>query len=114
MALPELTKKKAEKSLIKFCEDRVPAQVRNQVRLSHSFRGDTVTLVEDRVVWNDATKWTHSPVAQFRFNEKKLSWSLYCRDRNQKWHAYQNIEPSNSFDKLLKEVDKDPTGIFWG
>lgn len=41
-------------------------------------------------------------------------WTLYYADRNSKWHLYYEIEPSADFDDLLREVDEDPTGIFWG
>jgi hypothetical protein len=40
-------------------------------------------------------------------------WTLYYADRNSKWHRY-DIEPSADFDDLLREVDEDPTAIFWG
>lgn len=39
---------------------------------------------------------------------------LYCADRNDKWHKYTRIEPTMNIDKILSEIDKDPTGIFWG
>jgi hypothetical protein len=64
--------------------------------------------------FRDPSVWTESPVAQFRFDEKTKKWDLYCRDRNSKWYLYSEIDSSANFDGLLKEVDRDPTGIFWG
>lgn len=114
MSLSEITWKKVDQTLAKFCDKRVPVHVRNKIRLTYEFRGDVVTLFEDRPVFNDPSRWTHSQVAQFRFEQDTLRWTLYCRDRNAKWHLYTNIQPSNSFDALIAEVDRDPTGIFWG
>jgi hypothetical protein len=114
LALPELTKKRVESLLADFCEKRVPAHVRNQIKLTFEFRGDTATLFEDRPVWNDPSRWAHSAVAQFRIDSETLKWTLYCRDRNSKWHLYQGINATAALEELLAEVDRDPTGIFWG
>ena len=114
MALSETVRHKVESLLRSFCEKRVPLEVRDQVRLTYAFRGTSVTLYEDRVGWKDPTKWTHMPIAQFRFNGKKAQWSLYCADRNSRWHEYLDIDPTSRLDVLLQEVDKDPTGIFFG
>jgi hypothetical protein len=50
---------------------------------------------------------------QFRFNHNSKKWTLYWPDRNSKWHEYEVIESSRKFETLLKEVQEDPTGIFW-
>lgn len=114
MPLPELTQKRIESSLNEFCEKRVPQHVRSKVFLSFEFRGNSVTLMENRVVWNDDSRWTKSPVAQFRLDTDSGKWTLYCCDRNSKWHLYDLTGPSVDFQKLVTEVDRDPTGIFWG
>jgi hypothetical protein len=53
-------------------------------------------------------------IAQFRFDPSTGQWTLYCADRNSKWHKYLDVEPTSRFDTLLEEVNKDPTGIFFG
>jgi hypothetical protein len=59
-------------------------------------------------------EWTSLSIAQIRYNTKTGKWSLYCADRNSKWHEYYGLEPIQNFDRILNELDKDPTGIFWG
>ena len=100
--------------LQEFCERRVPLHVRNQVKLSYSSRGDTVTLYEERVHFRDSSKWTKTSIAQFRFNPDTKEWILYCSDRNSRWHIYNLTKPTKDFVSLLKFVDEDSTGIFWG
>jgi Protein of unknown function (DUF3024) len=39
---------------------------------------------------------------------------LYWRDRNLRFHSYDLLAPSNRVDDLLDEINRDPTGIFWG
>lgn len=114
MALPELTKKTVEKTLFQYCESRIPKHIRKKLRLEFSFKGNAVVLFEVRPVWDDPTQNTEGPVAQFKYNQTQNIWTLYWRDRNSKWHIYDRIQPSTKFQDLLGEVDKDPTGIFWG
>lgn len=114
MALPEITKKKVEKVLSEFCDKRVPAHVRDKLQIKFHFKGNSVFLYEERPKWDDPSEKTQLEVAQFRYVQKDNKWSLYWRDRNLKWHLYKEVKASASFDPLLKEVDQDPTGIFWG
>ena len=114
MPLSEITKARVDSLLKVFCSQRIPLHAKSQIKLCYEFRANTVTLFEDRPVWNDKSKWTHSPVAQFRFDKENLHWSLYCRDRNSKWHRFNPAPSTPSFESLVAEVDKDSTGIFWG
>jgi hypothetical protein len=41
-------------------------------------------------------------------------WSLYWPDRNDRFHLYDDVEPTPRISRLLDEVAADPTGIFWG
>lgn len=114
MSLPELVKKVVEKRLSQYCREKIPARVRHQIRLDFKFRGNAVTLIEHRPYFLDPKIWTDSPVAQFRYNEKQRRWALYYPDRNSRWHEYFDVDPNPDFDVLLREVDEDPTHIFWG
>lgn len=101
MALPELTKKQVETILGSFCENRIPPHVRDKLRLNFSFRGQSVSLFEERPYFQDASRWTQTPVAQFRLEPTTKIWSLYCADRNSKWHLYERAKPSRKFIHLL-------------
>jgi hypothetical protein len=114
MSLPQLTRRMIEKTMNDFCDRRVPLQIRNKLLLKYIFRGNTVSLYEERPVWNDPTQKTEGMIAQFRFDLQLMEWTLYYRDRNGRWHEYERIPSSRVFDDLLNEVDRDPTGIFWG
>jgi hypothetical protein len=85
------------------------------VRLTFKIRGNNVTLFEERAPWQkDMVEWTSNNVAQFRYDEESIMWSLYCSDRNSKWHRYENLPPVKNLERVLEEIDSDPTGIFWG
>ncbi|HEY5197748.1 MAG TPA: DUF3024 domain-containing protein [Solirubrobacteraceae bacterium] len=99
-----------------FCEQRVPPHALHQVRLEAVVDPRTVTIVERRAPWHEdyGPEWTSNGVARFRYTAKTGLWTLYWRDRNQRWHRYDFTAPSSSIITLLDEVDRDPTAIFWG
>lgn len=114
MALPTLTRSLVEAKLKRYCEGRVPIHARSSVRLVYKIRGNAVTLSEERPLFTDPSKWVAIAVAQFRFNPNTSEWTLYCADRNSRWHAYNQSDPSPKIEALLQAVDEDVTGIFWG
>jgi len=114
LTLSELTRKQVESILTKYCSERLPVYLHDQVRLGFRFRGDSVTLYEERPGFGKPEIWVETVVAQFRFKPQTRKWTLYWADRNSKWHEYDLIGPSRSFETLLKEVHEDSTGIFWG
>jgi hypothetical protein len=114
MALPELVKLTVEKKLSEYCRKKVPPHVADQLKVGFRFRGNSVTLFEARPQFSDPRQWVEIPIAQCRFDPETAQWSLYCADRNSRWHRYVDLAPSKNFEKLLQVIDNDPTGIFWG
>lgn len=112
MALPELEVARVER----WCADRVPERARDQIRVECVVGPRRVTIVERRAPWREdlGTDWTSFPIARLRYIAKENSWTLYWRDRNLRFHAYSQLGPSSHVGDLLAEVDRDPTGIFWG
>lgn len=114
MPLPEFTKKLIETKLAAYSLKKIPEDIRGKVKLTYRIRGNNVTLLETRPYYLDPSIWTENPVAQFRYDEPSNQWFLYYPDRNSKWRLYEGVDPTANLDVLLKEIDRDPTGIFWG
>ena len=70
--LPETDLRRIEK----FCEESVPAHVRDQVLVEHHVRGRTVTICETRAPWDGAGEWTHMGFAQMRYREADREWNI--------------------------------------
>ena len=66
--------------------------------------------------WSHRRRFVRSrfPIARLRYTKATGVWSLYWRDRNLRFHAYDLVSPTASVEDLLAEVDRDPTAIFWG
>jgi len=71
-------------------------------------------LVSRRPRFDDSTEWSSEDIAKFRFIKTRGVWALYWPDRDSRWHEYQFLAPTKKFEILLKEVERDPTCIFWG
>ncbi|HEY5856391.1 MAG TPA: DUF3024 domain-containing protein [Aldersonia sp.] len=100
----------------RWCGARVPEHARHQVRLECEVARRQLTIVERRVPWRDdlGPEWTSLPIARLRYTETAKKWSLYWRDSNLRFHAYDRLPRSQHIENLLAEIDRDPTGIFWG
>jgi hypothetical protein len=96
-----------------FCDRRLPPSPDG--RLEVVARGHEVTIVERRPPWRDAEdEWSSLPVARLKFDSHRELWSLRCVDSKGRWHPYDEISPSADLGSQLVEIDRDPTGIFWG
>jgi hypothetical protein len=103
-------------AVIAYCEQRVPPHALYQVRMEAVVDRHAVTLVERRAPWRPefGPEWTRSPVARLRWSVSGREWTLFWRDRNHRWHRYKYTAPTTEIARLLEEIDRDPTGIFWG
>ena len=114
MPLPPLIKRHVELQLNKYCDRRIPPHIRDELRLAFRIEDTAVSLFEERPAFRDPSHWIEIPVAKFRYYNGLKEWRLFWRDRNGKWHNYNEVPPARRFENLLVEVDEDPTGIFWG
>ena len=39
---------------------------------------------------------------------------LSTADRHERAHLYEDLAPQGRLDAVLAEIERDPTGIFWG
>jgi len=100
----------------RWCAARTPEHARHQVRVECEVAACHVTIIERRAPWRAdlGPEWTSVPVARLRYAAATKSWTLYGRDRNLRFHSYDELAPSSRIDDLLAEIDRDPAGIFWG
>ena len=110
--LPELDVARVQR----WCAQRVPEDARHQVRVECDVSPGHLTIVERRAPWREdlGPEWSTLPVARLRYTKATKEWALYRRDRNLRFHRYEGLAPSATVDELLSEIDRDPTGIFWG
>ncbi len=99
-----------------FCEQHVPPHALHEVRTELEISRGAATIVEARAPWREGigAEWSRRGVARLRYTTKSGLWTLYWSDRNERWQRYDVLQPTPRVLALLDEVDRDPTGIFWG
>ena len=114
MAISEIDAFRAEKLLQAFCEARVSTAVRNQVELLVRQDGDAFELYERRPYFRDPAIHTESPIARFAYDAANSAWMLLWSNQHGDWHFFEDGVPDQDISVLIRRVDKDETGIFWG
>jgi hypothetical protein len=98
----------------RFCEARIPATNRAEVRLEVDVRGRTITLLECRPPWHGAGRLDPHEGRPDPLRRGGRHVALHWADRNSRWHVYDDVPPTSDLDAILREIDEDPTCIFWG
>ena len=114
MAIPPLQKQLAEKQIEYYCKTKIPKEVQNKIQLKYSIRGNSITLIESRPKWDDDSQWIDMKIARMKFDNDSMKWKLYWCNQHQQFFIYDGLSPKTEIKELLKEVDEDPTCIFWG
>lgn len=88
----------------------------SEMRVEMDVDGRTITICECRPPWREGSgsAWTRQEIARLRYTKSTGVWTLYWPDSNAKFHRYEDLEPTPKVERLLAEIDADPTRIFWG
>ncbi len=105
----------AIRKIADWCEARVPAHLKDQMRVELRSRGPAITIIERRPPWSpDAgPHWSVQPIAQLRYDPLG-QWTLHWVDGSDRWHAVDQVPPAADPAELLTVIDRNPDGVFWG
>jgi hypothetical protein len=110
MALPETERQRVGILLGLLCEQR---SIPDQVIVRYDTRGNSVTLSESRPLFIDPAIWNEIKIARFEYTPETLHWTLYWFDRKDRRQPYPTGRNRDTLERLVREVESDPTGIFW-
>jgi hypothetical protein len=103
--------------VLAWCAARVPARYRSEVRIECVRRGRSLTILELRPPWQpdlQGDEWSRMRIAQLRWDAGSGVWELYFADRNGRWWPYEQCAPTADIEAMLRELEDDPTAVFWG
>ena len=110
MAIPELDLKRIER----WCDERVPEQCHDHLRVIYTVGPGYVTIFETRPDWMGGPEWIDFPIARLRYNMGTGQWTIYWRDRNLKFHKYDRKRPTKTVQSLLDHIGSHQDPIFFG
>ena len=116
-ALPAHTRRLVQKLLAGYCRRICPPSFRQQVVLDYRIEGSAALLYEIRSFCGVPGARREVPIARLRHAIDGW-WQLEHADLAGRWRrvrARAGITPrSRSFLALLRAIDEDPDGLFWG
>ena len=115
MAFTEKELRKHREALDAFLEKRrPPEEVRDRVDVDYRIEGQSVVIVERRMVPFDPEKMIEIPVAKTTYVRSQDTWRVYWRRSDHKWHGYEPQPEADSLAEALQIVDADRHACFWG
>jgi hypothetical protein len=115
MSFTEIELERIGKAVGEMCQRRSPVHLRDQLRTTFQVKGYDVTVYEERPRWDNPEEWSGHPVAKFKYIRKTDVWKLYRMRSDLKWYFYGGIPyGTQTLEPLVKEVDSDPHGAFFG
>ena len=96
-----------------FCSAKMPHDLADKSYLEVTTTDSTLSIHECRLLLQGLpNQWTKTPVAQLR--REGDGWTLYFGDRYGGWTHYDDLDPAQSVDAVIAELEADPTSVFWG
>ena len=116
MPFSEIELRYIEDTVGKMCGRRSPPLLRDELRIIYEVERLDVVVYEERPNWRDPKKWSRMGVAKFKYSRKDGKWKLFWMRSDSKWHRYEMGMPGGAkrLEELVKEVDNDPYGAFFG
>ena len=114
MPFSETELKRIEQVVGDLCHRRSPAHLRDEIRLSYSVKNHEVLVQEARPDWHNPSQWIQCDIAKLRYVRTSDEWRLYWKRASGKWWLYEPHSPSGSLSAMVKEIDIDSDGCFFG
>ena len=114
MVFSEFEKKRIEKIVRTFCDNRVPQRIRDKLKNGYRVEGQNVFLFESRPRWDDPKEWLDLDFAKITYVKSRGIWKLYWKRASGKWNLYEPHSESRGLDDLIATIDEDRYGCFFG
>ncbi len=98
-----------------WCLSRVPPEIKSKLDHDYEIEGQAVTLLEVRPLWRGKPgEFTRRPFAKFRYVKSSGLWQIYWMRASGKWQAYEPDPVARDLEEVLKIIEADQYGCFFG
>ena len=97
-----------------WTRERIPEEQWDELRVEADVSQRHVDIVEVGPPWDGIGEEDRTPIARLRYTAKTGLWSIYWCDRNMRFHAYKDFEPTQQVQEQLDWLVDSGDPIFWG
>ncbi len=97
-----------------LCERRTPSHVKDKIRLTYTIDNHQVIIAEERPVRDPSSERIVLEIAKLRYVRSRNEWQLYWKRTSGKWWPYEPHASSKTLAAMIKEIDVDSDGCFFG
>ena len=99
-----------------FCANQIPQHAKDEVRLEHSVRGGSITIVERRAPWKPeyGPEWSSLKVAQLRYDEGTRTLVAVLARPERALAPVPIRAAGAAWVRCSPRSPRTRTGIFWG
>ena len=114
MAFTDIDLQKIKNEVGGLCSKRTPVHLKDQLRYEYEIEKQNVVITEIRPTWNNPSEFTKLPMAKLLYVNSQKVWKLYWKRASGKWVRYEPKESAKDLRVLIKEIDNDVYGCFFG
>lgn len=115
MAFSESELKRIDATVGDLCRRISPARFADEFRFVYEIDGHGISVFEERPPWDGRPgEWTRMGVARLRYFRSRDEWTLYWMRRDLKWHIYDPETRKRDLRTLVRVVEEDSYGAFFG
>ena len=104
-----------ENQIRKYIEHkRPPIEIRDQLDIDYSYKNNTLEIFEIRPRFDNKKIYHNISIAKAKFVKSQNCWKIYWMRASGKWVGYDPISNIFSISDVLKEIEDDRHGCFWG
>lgn len=114
MAISEFEQKRFEKPVRKYCENKYPKHIRNELYLDYRLEDQSIVLFTVRPQWRNPSEKMEEMIAKATYVKNKSVWKIYWLRQDLKWHGYEPNAEVQAIEEFLEVVESDEYACFYG
>lgn len=89
-------------------------EIRKELDFGYFYDGKSFEIFEIRPRWDKPEEKMNNSFAKFKYVKSKNKWKLYWMRGNLKWDLYEEFPSNVTLENVLKIMNEDKHGCFYG
>jgi hypothetical protein len=97
-----------------LCRRRAPEELHDKIKLGYVIEDHQVVIIEARPWREPKSEWIETEIAKLRYVAQRNEWKLYWKRASGKWWLYTLHSNLKSLAAMVREIEIDSDGCFFG